>query len=278
MLYLVFVMEADSLALARSSAFINENKDEPISETEFKLLYVDLTKDLIPENILLGYPGGSAKGVDKPTPIRGRGRPKGSKNKSLKHKPGKKHSKQQAADYAKHNDFVLPERLKKRTKVESDIIIDLTRRSVAPTTETSFDLKDKVDLKTWKLLDKKIITCTLCSRSGNFAVLGPLFGPYKIIVDKTSNDGREVRGQKVEKTLIVRLHRDCAIWSPGLCFVGSELIGIGRVLSDAAKKVFLKRLLLLYPIIYSQPQILEIRFIPVLVYSGKIYRVLLISY
>jgi len=229
-------MEVDSFAIADSNAFITENKDEPISETEFKLLYVDLTKDLIPENVLLEYSDSSAKGVDKPTPVRGRGRPKGSKNKSWKHKPGKKHSKLQTADYAKHSDFVLPERLKKRAKVESDIIIDLTRRSVAPTTETSFDLKDKVDLKTWKLLDKKIITCTLCSRPGNFAVLGPLFGPYKIVVDKASKEGREVRGQKVEKTLIMRLHKDCAIWSPGLCFVGSDLIGIGRVLSDAAKK------------------------------------------
>ena len=231
-------MEFESSQTTEKSPFNTKNKDEPISETEFKLLYVDLTQDSEENNSILDYSGDkSMQTNDKPVPTRGRGRPKGSKNKTYKHKTGKKQS-QGGSYYQKHNDFVLPERLKKRAKVESDIIIDLTKRSVAPVTEISFDLKDKVDLKTWKLLDKKGIKCTLCCKPGNFAVLGPLFGPYRILVDRTNHDDKEIRGQKAERTLNVRLHKDCAIWAPGLCFVGSDLIGTGRVLSNASKKVF----------------------------------------
>ena len=83
-------------------------------------------------------------------------------------------------------------------------------------------------------LDKRGIKCTLRCKPGNFAVLGPLFGPYRILVDRTNHDDKEIRGQKVERTLNVRLHKDCAFWAPG--FVGSDLIGTGRVLSNASKK------------------------------------------
>ena len=244
----------DDSANVNENPFDKKNKDEPISETEFKLLFVDLTKDSPMNNFIdlthstsnhpvmdysytnLNRPFRSMN-VSKATAHRGRGRPKGSASKSSVHKKGKKQSKQQHVP--KHSDFILPERLKKRAKAESDIIIDLTKRSVAPVIETGFDLKDKIDVKTWKLLDKKAIVCTLCSKPGNFAVLGPLFGPYKIFVDKASNDVKEVRGQKAEKMLNVRLHRDCAVWTPGLCFVGSDLVGMGRALTDAAKKVCL---------------------------------------
>ena len=221
--------------------FNSASKDEPISETEFKLLFVDLTQDFKENGTEINYSGNNADKTDfKPTPVRGRGRPKGSKNKTYKGKSGKKYSKQGNGDRPHHSDIVLPDRLKKRAKVESDIIIDLTKRSLAPITEMSFDLKDKIDLKTWKSLDKKAIVCTLCSKPGNFAVLGPLFGPYKIPVNTTNHDGKEARGQKTEKTLIVRLHKDCAIWAPGLCFVGSDLLGTGRMITHAAKQVSLK--------------------------------------
>ena len=236
-------MEFENSQTKEKSSFRTKDKDEPISETEFKLLYVDLTQDLDENDSIVDYSGEKTiQTNDKPLPTRGRGRPKGSKNKTYKHKTGKKQSQQGGSYHPKHNDFVLPDRLKKRVKTESDIIIDLTKRSVAPVTETSFDLKDKVDLKTWKLLDRKGIKCTLCCKPGNFAVLGPLYGPYKILVDRTNHDGKEIRGQKAEKTLNVRLHKDCAIWAPGLCFVGSDLIGTGRMLSNASKKVFIKRI------------------------------------
>lgn len=215
-------------------------QDEPISEEEFNLLFVDLSNSTVTDPALDPSRTDTpclmlSNKVSQPVGKRGRGRPRGSTNKVFVQRAGKKQHKK--VEMSKHSDYVLPDRLKTRAKVESDIIIDLTKRSVAPIVESGFDLKDKVDLKTWKLLDKKAIVCTLCCKAGNFAVLGPLFGPYKVHVEKASNEAKDLRGQKAEKLLHVRLHSDCAIWTPGLCFVGSDLVGVGRALNDAAKMV-----------------------------------------
>ena len=229
-------------------------RDEPINESEFQLLYMNLQdmnkmdfQEIGEQDYLLsrimgnrvgksrkrGRPKGSSAKAKGTTPnLAGRGRPKGSKMKL-----SKKAQKTKNRTFAHDDKVQLPDRLKKKVKVEADVVIDLTERRGAPILEKGFNLKDRIDKKTWKPLEKKAISCSLCSKPGNFAVLGPLFGPYKVMIGKDSPVKHDVNNAKPEQVLHVWLHRDCAIWTPGVCLVGSTLTGLGASLTTAAKAV-----------------------------------------
>ena len=229
-------------------------RDEPINESEFQLLYMNLHdmnkmefQEIGKQDYLLsrkmengvgesrkrGRPkGSSAKPKGKTPNLAGRGRPKGSKMKL-----SKKVQKTKNRTFAHDDKVQLPDRLKKKVKVEADVVIDLTERRGAPILENGFNSKDQIDKKTWKPLEKKTISCTLCSKPGNFAILGPLFGPYKVMIGNDSPAKRDVKNAKPEQVLHVRLHRDCAVWTPGVCLVGSTLTGLGAMLTAAAKTV-----------------------------------------
>eukprot|EP00795_Rhopilema_esculentum_P008913 gene8913-16538_t len=225
-------------------------RDEPISESEFQLLFVNLdnleNKNPYVNQHNLETTFGPGNGFPKtqinsdvpesnnPSLKRGRGRPKGSTNKSTAKKLKKKESKTKQKRFVYQQTEILPDRLKKKVKVESDVVINLTKRIIAPVMEKTFELKENVDKSTWKLLDKKSIVCALCNKPGNFAVLGPLFGPYRLSVN--SDPGRQKQPHKDEKTLFIRLHRDCSIWTPGICIIESELRGIAGAISEAARK------------------------------------------
>ena len=228
-------------------------KDEPISESEFQLLFVNLDnlEDKNPyvnqHNLEMTF--GAENGFSKtrinsavpesnaPPLKRGRGRPKGSTNKNTAKNMKKKESKTKQKRFVYQQTEELPERLKKKVKVESDVVINLTKRIIAPVMEKTFELKENVDKSTWKLLDKKSIVCALCNKPGNFAVLGPLFGPYRLNVNSDPGRQKQPRSHKDEKTLFIRLHRDCSIWTPGICIIESELRGIAGAISEAARKV-----------------------------------------
>lgn len=232
-------------------------RDEPINESEFQLLYMNLEEmsgmeiqeigkqDYLPSKYRGNYvgdetevssrkrgrPRGSSIKHRGATPkLAGRGRPKGSKIK-----PNKKAQKTKNRTFAHDDKVQLPDRLRKKVKVESDLVIDLTQRRSAPILEKGFNLKDRIDKKTCKLLEKKAISCTFCSKPGNFAVLGPLFGTYKVMIGTDSPSKHDIKSS--EQVLHVRLHRDCAVWTPGICLVGSTLTGLGAMLTTAAKTV-----------------------------------------
>ena len=218
----------------------NANKEHLIDESEFELLFLDLgsqkgdqpfghvnngnTKPQADEKDLILQRKNFPQNINCPKKKRGR--------------PKKDSVRPKKDSFAHGKQDLLPDRLKKKVRVESESIIDLTRREIKPILEKTFSSSDTIKSETFAKLKKEASVCTLCSKPGNFASMDALFGPYRLRIDKDSNLASP-DNSKVKETqcLYVWLHRDCAIWTPSICLFGCNLIGLGSALNDAATTV-----------------------------------------
>ncbi len=71
--------------------------------------------------------------------------------------------------------------------------------------------------------------CCLCHKKDSELNLGFLFGPYKC----TTDNAPSCTGSSSN----IWIHEGCAVWTPGVCLVGPQLIGLQEAISDAEKLV-----------------------------------------
>lgn len=157
---------------------------------------------------------------------------KRSGDKNIKNRPNKSKTKKRKNPAIAYEPEVLPEHLRRKSKQKADdTFIDVTKVKLKSSfVETTFSLTDTVELKTYKLLERKSWSCTLCGKPGNLGNLDVLFGPYKLnVIDKNSSKNRFSQEQ-----MNVWLHRDCAVWTSNICLSNQTLIGLGESLDQAA--------------------------------------------
>ena len=79
------------------------------------------------------------------------------------------------------------------------------------------------------------LLCAFCHQRDGAMNLGFLYGPYKF--NHSSKDsGKDV---VVNHPKELWVHEDCAVWAPGVCIVGGQLIGLQEAAADGDKMVCL---------------------------------------
>ena len=93
-------------------------------------------------------------------------------------------------------------------------------------------------------LERASTVCALCMKRDSEVNLGFLFGPYKLPQVKEVKKGEKLEGEeKVEASELggrkssLWVHESCAVWAPGVCLVGGELLGLHDAVNDGEKLV-----------------------------------------
>ena len=83
------------------------------------------------------------------------------------------------------------------------------------------------------------LLCAFCHQRGGAMNLGFLYGPYKFdpvsVVNGIPIDANKGSTKDNQRELWV--HEDCAVWAPGVCLVGDQLIGLGEAVADGDNMV-----------------------------------------
>ena len=92
--------------------------------------------------------------------------------------------------------------------------------------------RSKQKVSTSNASTRSLVTaiCCLCHKKDSELNLGFLFGPYKRTVNNLPTS-------EVDSLDNVWIHEGCAVWTPGICLVGTKLIGLQEAISDAEKLV-----------------------------------------
>ena len=81
--------------------------------------------------------------------------------------------------------------------------------------------------------------CAFCHQRGGAMNLGFLYGPYKFdpvsIINGVPIDANKESTKEHQREVWV--HEDCAVWAPGVCLVGDQLIGLQEAVADGDKMV-----------------------------------------
>lgn len=78
------------------------------------------------------------------------------------------------------------------------------------------------------------LLCAFCHKRGGAMNLGFLYGPYKFDLENGNQiDKESSRGHQRE----LWVHEDCAVWAPGVCLVGDQLIGLQEAVADGDNMV-----------------------------------------
>ena len=90
-----------------------------------------------------------------------------------------------------------------------------------------------------------ILLCAFCHQRDGAVNLGFLYGPYRST--PTSDNVSQVQDAQSNKDTGKReeedhhnelwVHEDCAVWAPGVCLVGGQLIGLKEAATDGDKMV-----------------------------------------
>ena len=98
--------------------------------------------------------------------------------------------------------------------------------------------KKKVSASKFTTRSSITTVCCLCHKKDSELNLGFLFGPYtcKLKTATSPSDGAENNGL-MSTSNSLWIHEECAVWTPGVCLVGSQLIGFQEAISDAEKMV-----------------------------------------
>lgn len=79
------------------------------------------------------------------------------------------------------------------------------------------------------------IECCLCHKKDSELNLGFLFGPYKLsLVQDTAEENQD---DSAKGSNDAWLHEECAVWTPGVCLVGGQLMGYQEAIFEAEKMV-----------------------------------------
>ena len=91
-----------------------------------------------------------------------------------------------------------------------------------------------------------IMVCAFCHQRDGAVNLGFLYGPYKS-TPSSDNLNQQVQNVPVSKDTDKKeegdhlnelwVHEDCAVWTPGVCLVGGQLIGLREAATDGGKMV-----------------------------------------
>ena len=86
--------------------------------------------------------------------------------------------------------------------------------------------KKKVSASKFTTHSSITTVCCLCHKKDSELNLGFLFGPYKCKLKTATSplDGAENNGL-MGMSNSLWIHEECAVWTPGVCLVGSKLIG-----------------------------------------------------
>lgn len=82
------------------------------------------------------------------------------------------------------------------------------------------------------------LLCAFCYQRGGAKNLGFLYGPYKF--SSTFINGHEIDNNKTstrDHQEELWVHEDCAVWAPGVCLVGDQLIGLQQAVVDGDNMV-----------------------------------------
>ena len=85
------------------------------------------------------------------------------------------------------------------------------------------------------------IACCLCHKLDSELNLGFLFGPYKLKAAPITSQSSEKDSvtEKSDEAGDLWIHEDCAVWTPGVCLVGGQLLGLQEAMNEADKMVCL---------------------------------------
>lgn len=78
------------------------------------------------------------------------------------------------------------------------------------------------------------LLCAFCHQRGGAMNLGFLYGPYKFDpVSIPSDDHIDANKDSIrDHQRELWVHEDCAVWAPGVCLVGDQLIGLQEAIVD----------------------------------------------
>ncbi len=97
--------------------------------------------------------------------------------------------------------------------------------------------KKKVSASKFTTRSSITTVCCFCHKKDSEFNLGFLFGPYTLKTAATLLlDGAESNGL-IGTSNSLWIHEECAVWTPGVCLVGSQLIGFQEAISDAENMV-----------------------------------------
>ena len=175
--------------------------------------------------------------LTKPSPLNIKAS-QSNKGKSLKSQvklPSKPHTRspsQSSSKSAVKSPSKSPSRQTSKAKASPSSIPHSTRSHIKTTTETEETALPPVWL-TWK--------CCLCSYSCSQENLGFLYGPYRSKSDDHLSVGskrthpHDNSDDEGSSNDVVELwvHEGCACWAPGVCLVGSELLGLAEAVNNA---------------------------------------------
>ena len=83
------------------------------------------------------------------------------------------------------------------------------------------------------------IACCLCHKLDSELNLGFLFGPYKLKAAPASPSTEKDSVTEKSEEGALWIHEDCAVWTPGVCLVGGQLLGLQEAMNEADKMVCL---------------------------------------
>ena len=89
------------------------------------------------------------------------------------------------------------------------------------------------------------LVCAFCHQKDGAMNLGFLYGPYKFNsvppdlsnLENTDRSKDGIENNAVKHPSELWVHEDCAVWAPGVCLVGGQLIGLKEAAADGDKMV-----------------------------------------
>ena len=89
------------------------------------------------------------------------------------------------------------------------------------------------------------LVCAFCHQKDGAMNLGFLYGPYKFNsvppdlcnLENTDRSKDVIENNAVKRPSELWVHEDCAVWAPGVCLVGGQLIGLKEAAADGDKMV-----------------------------------------
>lgn len=136
-----------------------------------------------------------------------------------------------------------PQGSKRTNKVEAVVHLSKLANGILPKRKSEPKCRRKSSSRSKKKLSASnasshssvTAVCCLCHKKDSELNLGFLFGPYKRATDNLpeNNSGN------------IWIHEGCAVWTPGVCLVGAQLIGLQEAVSEAEKLVCKQHLLLI---------------------------------
>ena len=180
--------------------------------------------------------------LTKPPPLTNiKSSPSNKDNKSSKSQvksPSKTHTKSPSKSQISSQSVVKspsksPSRQTSKAKASPSSAPHSTRSHIKTTSNTTEETTLPPVWLTWK--------CCLCSYSCSQENLGFLYGPYRsksgdhLSVGSKRTHPQENSDDEGSSSDVVELwvHEGCACWAPGVCLVGSELLGLAEAVINA---------------------------------------------